>query len=100
MPDPVHPVDGILPLPRLFALGLTTQRHNVRIVAISIGFGVIPIVSPNFFRIVPAELKPIFGDAIIMTSLAAVQLNAYFNRTTAAEAEEDAMLAAQGAGHI
>jgi xanthine/uracil permease len=43
------------------------QRNNVLIVAISIGFGMIPIVSPNFFRIMPAELKPIFGDAIIMT---------------------------------
>jgi NCS2 family nucleobase:cation symporter-2 len=48
----------------------------------------------------PADLKPIFGDAIIMTSLAAVLLNAYFNRTTEAEAEADTLLAAQGAGHI
>jgi xanthine/uracil permease len=38
------------------------NRHNVLVVAISIGFGVIPIVSPNFFRIMPAELRPIFGD--------------------------------------
>jgi uric acid transporter len=84
----------------LSTVDFTTQRHNVLIVAISIGFGVIPIVSPNFFRIIPAELKPIFGDAIIMTSLAAVLLNAYFNRTTESEATEDALLAAQGAGHI
>jgi hypothetical protein len=42
----------------------------------------------------------VFGDAIIMTSLAAVLLNAYFNRTTEAQAEEEAMLAAQGVGHI
>jgi len=84
----------------LSTVDFTTQRHNVLIVAISIGFGVIPIVSPNFFRIMPAELKPVFGDAIIMTSLAAVLLNAYFNRTTEAQATEEAMLAAQGAGHI
>jgi NCS2 family nucleobase:cation symporter-2 len=84
----------------LSTVDFTTQKHNVLIVAISIGFGVIPIVSPNFFRIMPAELKPVFGDAIILTSLAAVLLNAYFNRTTEAQAEEEAMLAAQGAGHI
>jgi NCS2 family nucleobase:cation symporter-2 len=74
------------------------QRNNVLIVAIAIGFGVIPIVSPNFFRIMPAELKPIFGDAIIMTSLAAVALNAFFNRTTKEQAQEDAILAG-GAEH-
>jgi NCS2 family nucleobase:cation symporter-2 len=75
------------------------QRNNVLVVAISIGFGVIPIVSPNFFRIMPAELKPIFGDAIILTSIAAVALNAYFNRTTREEAMAGAMLAAQ-AEHV
>ncbi|MCJ2057941.1 purine permease [Methylobacterium sp. J-048] len=74
--------------------------HNTIVVAIAIGFGLIPIVSPNFFRIFPAELKPIFGDGIILTSIAAVLLNAYFNRTTEDEANEDAVLAAQGAGHI
>ncbi len=37
------------------------RLRRVLIVAISIGFGMIPIVSPNFFRIVPVELKPIFG---------------------------------------
>jgi NCS2 family nucleobase:cation symporter-2 len=72
-----------------------TGRNNVLVVAISLGFGVIPIVSPTFFRIMPSELKPIFGDAIIMTSLAAVALNAFFNRTTRAQATEDAVMAAQ-----
>ncbi len=78
----------------LSTVNFTTERFNVLIVAISIGFGVIPIVSPNFFRIMPAELRPIFGDAIIMTSIAAVLLNAYFNRTTNEQAAQDSMLAA------
>jgi NCS2 family nucleobase:cation symporter-2 len=42
------------------------QRNSVLVTAISIGFGLIPIVFPNFFRIFPAELKPIFGDGIIL----------------------------------
>jgi len=70
------------------------QRNNVLVVAISIGFGVIPIVSPNFFHIMPAELKPVFGDGIILASIAAVFLNVYFNKTSHAEAERDAVLAA------
>ena len=74
--------------------------HNTLVIAISIGFGLIPIVSPNFFHIMPAELKPIFGDGIILTSITAVLLNAYFNRTSQAQASEDAILAAQGASHI
>jgi NCS2 family nucleobase:cation symporter-2 len=84
----------------LATVNYTTERFNVLIVAIAIGFGVIPIVSPNFFHIMPAGLKPIFGDSIIMTSIAAVLLNAYFNRTTAADAEAGAILAAQAAEHI
>jgi NCS2 family nucleobase:cation symporter-2 len=84
----------------LAAVDYAMQRNNVLIVAISIGFGMIPIVSPNFFRIMPAELKPIFGDAIIMTSIAAVALNVWFNRTSRQEATEAALLAAQAAEHI
>jgi NCS2 family nucleobase:cation symporter-2 len=78
----------------------TTERNNVLVVAISIGFGIIPIVSPNFFRIMPVELKPVFGDAIIMTSIAAVALNAYFNRTTRQDALAGAQRAAQTAEHL
>jgi xanthine permease len=76
------------------------QRNNVLVVAISIGFGLIPIVSPNFFRIFPEVLKPIFGDGIILTSIAAVALNAFFNRTTREQAEADSLFAATAAEHI
>ena len=71
------------------------QRHNTLVVAISIGFGMIPIVSPRFFSGVPSALHPIVGDGIILASIAAVSLNAYFNRTTADQARRDAVLAAQ-----
>ena len=76
------------------------QRNNVLVVAISIGFGLIPIVSPNFFRAFPDALKPIFGDGIILTSIAAVALNAFFNKTSRERAEADAFSAAQAAEHV
>jgi xanthine permease len=76
------------------------QRNNVIVVAISIGFGLIPIVSPTFFRIFPEVLKPIFGDGIILTSISAVVLNAFFNQTSREQAEADTFLAAQAAEHI
>ena len=69
-------------------------------VAISIGFGLIPIVAPTFFHVFPDALKPIFGDGIILTSIAAVVLNAFFNRTTSEQAEADTLHAAQTAEHI
>ena len=76
------------------------EPRNTLVVAISVGFGLIPIVSPNFFHVMPAQLKPIFGDGIILSSLAAVVLNAVFNRTSAERASEDAVLAARGASHV
>lgn len=76
------------------------QRHSVLVVAISIGFGLIPIVAPTFFRSFPDAFKPIFGDGIILTSIAAVILNAFFNRTSSAQAEAEAFVAAQAAEQI
>jgi uric acid transporter len=76
------------------------QRNSVLVVAISIGFGLIPIVAPTFFHVFPEALKPIFGDGIILTSIAAVVLNAFFNRTSREEAQADTFLAAQAAEHI
>ncbi|WP_081031620.1 solute carrier family 23 protein [Pseudomonas syringae group genomosp. 3] len=76
------------------------QPRSVLVIAISIGFGMIPIVSPKFFAILPPALSPIFNDGIILTSIAAVLLNAFFNRTSEAGALKDSMLAAQESDHI
>jgi uric acid transporter len=84
----------------LSTVDFAKQRNSVLVVAISIGFGLIPIVSPNFFHIFPDALKPIFGDGIILTSISAVLLNAFFNRTSREQAEADTFLAAQAAEHI
>lgn len=74
-----------------------SQRHNVLIIAVSISLGMVPIISPTFFHIMPQVLRPIFTDPIMMTSITAVVLNAYFNRTSGAAASHDAMRAAQQA---
>ncbi len=83
----------------LATVDYTRQRHNMLVIAISIGFGMIPIVAPKFFQGMPPALGPIFGDGIILTSIMAVGLNAYFNRTSSEQAREDAILAAQ-AEHV
>lgn len=84
----------------LSTVDYAAHRHNVLVVAISLGFGIIPIVSPAFFRIMPAVLHPIFADPIMMTSITAVLLNACLNRTSNAAASLDAMRAAESAEAI
>jgi NCS2 family nucleobase:cation symporter-2 len=84
----------------LATVNFQRDRHSVLVVAISIGFGLIPIVAPTFFQSFPPTLKPIFGDGIVLTAIAAVLLNAFFNRTDAAEATSGAIIAAQAAEPI
>jgi uric acid transporter len=55
------------------------SRNNLYVVAISLGFGMIPLVAPTFFAKMPAELGPILNSGILLTAIVAVLLNLYFN---------------------
>ena len=63
----------------LGAVDFKSNRHNLFIVAIAIGFGMIPLVGPTFFKNFPADLKPLLESGIILASIMSVVLNAYFN---------------------
>jgi uric acid transporter len=56
-----------------------TNRNNLFIVAISIGFGMIPLVGPTFFAALPKSLAPLLSSGIVLAAVAAVLLNVYFN---------------------
>jgi len=56
------------------------NRHNLYIVAISIGFGMIPLVADKFFSQMPRFLGPLLGSGILLASIIAVVLNLFFNR--------------------
>ncbi len=56
-----------------------TNRNNLFIVALSIGFGMIPLVAPTFFAKMPKELGPLLHSGILLTAFVAVVLNLYFN---------------------
>jgi NCS2 family nucleobase:cation symporter-2 len=76
------------------------NRNNLFIVAISVGFGLIPLVAPTFFRNFYPALKPIVESGIILTTIAAVILNAYYNGLgTQASAEGQLAEAARAADH-
>jgi NCS2 family nucleobase:cation symporter-2 len=56
-----------------------TNRHNLYIVAIAIGVGMIPLVAPRWSQQMPHALHPLLESGILLTAIAAVVLNLYFN---------------------
>ena len=73
------------------------NRHNMFIVAVSLGFGMIPMVAPHFLMWMPHALHPLIESGILLASISAVALNAFFNGAGATEA--DLRAAAQVAEH-
>jgi NCS2 family nucleobase:cation symporter-2 len=72
-----------------------TNRHNLYIVAIAIGAGMIPLVAPRWSQQMPKALHPLLESGILLTAVAAVLLNLYFNgaKGGASEAVDAAKLA-------
>ena len=59
-----------------------SNRFNLFIVALSVGFGLIPLVHPTFFNKIVAlapSLGPILHSGIILTAIVSVLLNLFFN---------------------
>jgi len=67
------------------------NRFNLYIVALSIGFGLIPLVAPRWTQQMPHSLHPLLESGILLTAIAAVVLNLFFNGAgeEAAEAHEE-----------
>ena len=63
----------------LASVDYETRRGNVFIVAVSIGFGMIPLVAPTLFKSAPDVLKTMLDSGILLASVTAVALNAFFN---------------------
>jgi len=62
-----------------------TNRYNLFIVAISIGFGMIPLVAPSFFSALPKSLEPLLNSGIVLAAFAAILLNVFFNGIQSAD---------------
>src|SRR6202453_519410 len=73
-----------------------TNRYNLFTVAISVGFGMIPLVAPGFSRYTPDVLHPLLESGILLAAIVAVLLNVFFNGLGGAEAaqHETSMVAA------
>ena len=55
------------------------NRNNLYIVALSIGFGMIPLVAPRWSEHMWHELHPLLESGILLTALTAFVLNLFFN---------------------
>jgi NCS2 family nucleobase:cation symporter-2 len=85
----------------LTAVDFKNNHHNLFVVAVSVGFGMIPLVAPNFFRNLPHDLQPLLESGILLCALVAVMLNAFFNGIgSKAAAEADAAAVASSAQHV
>ena len=55
------------------------NRFNAMIVAISVGIGMIPLIAPNFKQWMPHGVHPLIESGILLSSIAAVALNLFYN---------------------
>ena len=55
------------------------NRNNLYIVALAIGFGLIPLVAPRWSQQMAHGLHPLLESGILLTAIAAVLLNLFFN---------------------
>ncbi|WP_020181325.1 nucleobase:cation symporter-2 family protein [Methylopila sp. M107] len=109
IPQPVLGGAGIVMFGMVAATGariltgvdFRTNRFNLYVVAISIGFGMIPMVSPAFFHSLPDVLHPLLESGILMAAVASVALNVFFNGIgDAEEARAHSAAAAASAEHV
>ena len=67
---------GIRILSRVDFVG---NRHNLFTVAVAMGFGMIPLVAPDFHQWMPVSIRPLIDSGILLATISAVALNAFFH---------------------
>ncbi|MBG6077349.1 nucleobase:cation symporter-2 family protein [Polaromonas sp. CG_9.11] len=55
------------------------NRNNLYIVALAIGFGLVPLVAPRWMQQMAHSLHPLLESGILLTAVSAVLLNLFFN---------------------
>ena len=69
-----------------------SERHNLLVVAVSVGIGMIPLVSPTMFAQLPNWTAPFAHSGITLAAFTAVLLNALFNGNGEAEPARHAVV--------
>ncbi len=85
----------------LTGVNFKANANNLFIVAVSVGFGMIPLVAPAFFHNMPHELQPLLESGILLSAVVSVILNVFFNGVGSAEAaRHEAAATAAAAEHV
>ncbi|GAA1641954.1 nucleobase:cation symporter-2 family protein [Georgenia ruanii] len=107
VPTPVLGGAGIVLFGTVAASGIRTLAKvdyegnmNLVIVASSLAFGMIPIVSPSFYEGFPAWFVTIFHSGISSAAIMAVLLNLVFNVLRAGNAPQSSVFVARGARYV
>jgi NCS2 family nucleobase:cation symporter-2 len=64
------------------------NKHNLFIVAVSLGLGMIPMIAPDFNQWLPHSLHTLIHSGILLAAVAAVLLNWFFNGAPHASEED------------
>ena len=86
LPGPVVGGAGLVMFATVTAVGIRTLHkvqfegtHNLMIVAVSLGIGMLPVVAPQFYAQLPATVEIIAGSSITSCVIVAFLLNLLFN---------------------
>jgi NCS2 family nucleobase:cation symporter-2 len=86
LPGPVVGGAGLVMFATVTAVGIRTLHkvrfdgtHNLMIVAVSLGIGMLPVVAPDFYKQMPATVEIIVGSSITSCVIVAFLLNLLFN---------------------
>jgi uracil-xanthine permease len=90
LPTPVIGGAATVMFAMVTAIGIQTLHrtsfegnHNLLIVAVSLSFGLIPVVQPSFYMHFPQNFQVIFGSSITSTVIIVFALNLVFNHWNA-----------------
>lgn len=87
LPEPVVGAAGLVMFVTVAGVGMSTLArvpfegtHNLLIVAVSIGFGMAPVIAPDIYRGLPGDIQIVLGSPVTGATLVAFCLNLAPNR--------------------
>ena len=83
----------------LSRVDFAANRHNLFVVAVSLGMGMIPMIATNFDQWLPASTKVLTHSGILLAAVSAVALNWFFNGARPVDQAELTRAAAQADAH-
>ncbi|MGW8992916.1 nucleobase:cation symporter-2 family protein [Streptomyces zhihengii] len=86
LPEPVVGGVGLVMFATVAAVGIDTLRtvrfegtNNLLVVAVAIGFGMAPVIAPDFYAGFPDAVQIVLGSAVTGATLVAFLLNLFFS---------------------